>query len=77
VVPVYPAFARQTGVQGNVVIKATIEANGKVGQTKVVSGPEPLREAALGALRQWKYEPAQLDAQPTAAEITVTVHFNQ
>ena len=76
VLPVYPDFARQRSIGGDVVIQATIEANGTVGGAKVVSGPPPLREAAVHALRQWKYEPARIDGQNAATDITVTLHFN-
>ena len=76
VLPVYPDFARQRGIDGNVVIQATIEANGTVGATKVLSGPQSLRESAVHALRQWKYEPAKIDGQNAASDVTVTLHFN-
>jgi periplasmic protein TonB len=74
--PVYPEFARQRGIEGNVVIQAIIEANGAVGATKVISGPQPLREAAVYALRQWKYEAGKVDGQPASTEVTVTLHFS-
>jgi TonB family protein len=73
---VYPEFARQRGIGGTVVIQATIEANGAVGATKVLSGPQSLRESAVHALRQWKYEPGRVDGQPAPTEVTVTLHFN-
>jgi TonB family protein len=76
VLPVYPDFARQRGIEGNVVIQATIEANGAVGATKIISGPQSLRESALHALRQWKYEPGKVDGQNAAADVTVTLHFS-
>jgi TonB family protein len=76
VLPVYPDFARQRGIEGNVVIQATIEANGTVGATKILSGPQSLRQSALHALRQWKYEPAKIDGQNASADVTVTLHFS-
>jgi len=76
VLPVYPDFARQRGIDGTVVIQATVEANGTIGTTKVLSGPQSLREAALHALRQWKYEPGKIDGQTAPVDITVTLHFN-
>ena len=54
---------------------ALIDASGSVKDVSVISGPVFLREAAKAALRQWKYEPAKLDGQPTAMHLTVTVKF--
>jgi protein TonB len=76
VLPVYPDFARQRGIGGSVVIQATVEANGTIGATKILSGPQSLREAALHALRQWKYEAGQIDGQAAPVDVTVTLHFS-
>lgn len=73
--PVYPVLARRSGIEGNVVIQADIDATGKIAGMKVVSGPAPLQQAALDALRQWKYVPGLLNGQPIASRITVTVQF--
>jgi protein TonB len=42
---------------------------------KVISGPALLHQAAMDALRQWKYQPATLNGQPMAMHLTVTVQF--
>jgi TonB family protein len=76
VTPVYPALARQMNVQGMVVINAKIEPNGTVGQMKVLSGSELLRQSALDALRRFKYEPGRVAGQPAETEITVTMNFS-
>lgn len=73
--PVYPVLARRSGIEGNVVIQADIDVTGKIAGMKVVSGPAPLQQAALDALRQWKYTPGLLNGQPIASRITVTVQF--
>jgi len=73
--PVYPAQAKQSGIQGDVIIEAVIDPSGKVSGMKVVSGPLLLHQAAMDALRQWKYEPAVLDDKPEPIRIVVTVHF--
>jgi TonB family protein len=75
--PVYPIGAMQAGVQGDVVIQTTIDKEGKVVQMSVVSGPTPLRQAALDALRRWKYEPSTLDGQPVAVQMQVTIKFRR
>ena len=75
VAPSYPATARAQNISGDVKIDALIEANGAVSAVKVISGPVLLHQAALDAVKQWKYEPAKLNGQPTAIHLTVTVHF--
>jgi protein TonB len=73
--PAYPAFARSIGLQGDITIDALVDASGKVTTMKPLSGPVPLQQAAMDALRQWNYEPARLDGQPVPTHVTVTVKF--
>ncbi len=73
--PSYPALARTQHVAGDVRIDALIEANGRVSAMKVVFGPSLLHQAAMDALRQWKYQPALLDGKPVAMHLTVTLQF--
>jgi protein TonB len=42
---------------------------------KVLSGPTPLQQAAMDALRQWKYQPAMLDGKAVPVHLTVTLQF--
>jgi TonB family protein len=76
VLPVYPQIARQANVTGTVVIDTTIDKNGSVSKMRVISGPELLRQAALSALRQWKYEPSKLDGQAISVEMIVSIQFH-
>lgn len=73
--PQYPALAKNQHVSGNVLVDALIDANGKVTTMKVVSGPTLLHQAAMDALKQWKYQPATLDGKPVAMHLTVTLQF--
>jgi len=73
--PVYPEMARNQRISGNVQIDALIDAGGNVSAMKVLSGPPLLHQAALNALKQWKYEPAQLDGKATSMHVTVTIQF--
>lgn len=73
--PDYPPMARLQRVEGDVVIQAEISATGSVGLLKVVSGPVILQQAAMEALRKWKYEPARLNDQPVALPVLVTIRF--
>jgi TonB family protein len=73
--PVYPPLARKESVSGDVVIRVQVEADGSVSSMKVISGHALLRQAAMDALRTWKYQPAMLDGKPVAMQTTVTVQF--
>jgi TonB family protein len=73
--PVYPQLARTQRVSGDVTVDAQIDASGRVTATRVISGPALLHEAAMSAVRQWKYQPATLNGVATATHLTVTVQF--
>jgi periplasmic protein TonB len=73
--PMYPALAKIQHVAGDVRIDALIDANGRVTTMKVVAGPSLLHQAAMDALRQWRYRAATLDGKPVPMHLTVTVQF--
>ncbi|MGB2675527.1 MAG: TonB family protein [Candidatus Acidiferrum sp.] len=73
--PIYPATARAQNVSGEVKIDALIDVNGNVSSVKIISGPALLHQSALDAVKQWKYEPAQLNGKPTPVHVVVTVLF--
>ena len=75
VMPEYPELARQAGVQGTVVLDTVVSGEGTVTQVKVVSGPEPLSQAAMDAVRWWRFEPYFVNGQPATVETTVAVNF--
>jgi protein TonB len=75
VAPIYPQLARNQRVSGDVTIDASIDQNGRVSGTKVISGPALLHQAAIEAVRQWKYQAATLNGQPVAMHLTVTLQF--
>ncbi len=73
--PDYPPLARQARIQGQVQIDAILDDQGNVVDMRVVSGPPLLYQAALDALKKWKYEPTYLNDQPIAVEMIVTITF--
>jgi TonB family protein len=75
VVPEYPEAARQAGVQGTVVLDAVVNPDGTVAQVKVLSGPQVLAQAALDAVRWWRYEPYSVNGRAATVETTVSVGF--
>ena len=75
VAPSYPPVARIAHVDGVVVLEATIDTSGRVTDLRVLRSVPLLDEAALQAVRQWRYTPGQLNGQDVAVIITVTVRF--
>jgi len=75
VMPKYPPEAKKAGIQGTVVLSATIGKKGKVEMLKVVSGPKELQQSSLDAVRQWRYKPFLLNGKPVAVETTVNVIY--
>jgi len=73
--PVYPALARQARIQGNVVLHAIIDKDGKVAQLEVISGHPLLVQSALDAVKQWRYKPTLLNGDPVEVDTTITVTF--
>jgi protein TonB len=74
-VPVYPAIAKAAGVHGTVVLQATISKNGTIENLRVMSGPLMLQQAALDAVKTWRYRPYLLNNEPVEVETTVNVVF--
>jgi protein TonB len=73
--PQYPTIAKAQHISGKVTLDAQIDASGNVTSVKLISGPALLHRAALEAVKQWKYKPAQLDGEPTPTHLAVTVEF--
>jgi protein TonB len=73
--PLYPALARQARIQGNVVLHAIIDKDGKVAQLEVISGHPLLVQSALDAVKQWRYKPTLLNGDPVEVDTTITVTF--
>lgn len=75
VIPTYPAIAQIARASGTVVLLATISRTGTIENLRVMSGPAMLRQAALDAVKQWRYRPYMLNGQPVEVETTVDVQF--
>lgn len=76
--PVYPSAAKAEGIEGTVVVRYGISADGRVVNARVESAsPEGLfEEAALDAVRTWRYNPAIRDGRPVAVDnVLSTVRF--
>ncbi len=73
--PVYPEPAKRARVSGNVIVQVTVNEAGDVSDAQVVNGHPLLNDAAIAAVRQWKYNPTLLDGNPISVVTTVTVIF--
>ncbi len=74
--PIYPPLARQARVQGVVVMEAVISKEGSIESLRVITGHPLLNQAALDAVKQWKYRPTLLNGDPVEVITTVTVTFS-
>jgi len=74
-VPTYPPIAKAARVQGTVVLQATISKSGTIENLTVVSGPAMLQQAAMDAVKQWRYRPYLLNNEPVEVDTTVNVIF--
>jgi TonB family protein len=74
--PVYPPGARSEHVQGTVRLGITIGADGTVRNPEVRSGPTLLAESAIAAVKQWVYDPALANGEPTEGRASVDVEFH-
>ncbi|MGC2401005.1 MAG: energy transducer TonB, partial [Acidobacteriaceae bacterium] len=73
--PDYPAGARPAHLQGVIVLDVVVGRDGKVAQVRALNGPEILAQAAIEAMRWWRFEPYRVNGDPEAVETTVAVEF--
>ena len=73
--PTYPPLARTARVQGSVLLAAVIGKDGTITNLHVISGHPLLTQAALDAVRQWRYRPYILNGEPVEVDTQVTVNF--
>ena len=74
-IPQYPAIAKAARQEGTVILQAMISKSGTIEHLQVVSGPSMLQQAALDAVKTWRYRPYLLNDQPIEVETTVSVIF--
>ncbi len=68
--PIYPNEARAAGIQGVVILEVRIEADGRVGQARILRSIPALDEAAIDAVRQWQFQPTLLNGVATPVVMT-------
>ena len=73
--PVYPPDAQAAGVQGVVILEATIDTAGNIFEARILRGQPLLDQAALDAVKQWQFQPTMLNNELVPVIMTVTVNF--
>jgi uncharacterized protein (TIGR02246 family) len=73
--PDYPNKARQKRIQGTVVLRGTVDLDGKVNDVEVLRSIPDLDQAAIDAVKEWEYQPATVGGSPTSMVTTMTVSF--
>lgn len=74
--PQYPVIAQRAHVQGTVQLKAIISREGAIENLQLVNGHPLLVQAAIDAVKQWRYRPYVLNGEPLEVETIVNVNFH-
>lgn len=74
--PDYPVEAKRQHIQGDVLLRITVDTKGSVADAQVISGDPILADAALSAVKTWKYRPWLLNGEPVQTEFPVTIKFH-
>lgn len=75
VAPTYPPEAGRARIQGTVVLLAVIGKDGSVEDVRVESGLPILAEAAIDAVKRWRYKPYMLNGEPVEVDSRITINF--
>lgn len=73
--PIYPASARERGIQGTVRLNVLVGLDGKIVKMTEAGGPPELIQAAAQAVKNWQYQPAMLNGAPCYVVTVVEVQF--
>jgi len=75
VTPQYPPEAGRSRLEGTVLLMAVIGTDGGVKDVRVESGLPILAQAAIDAVRQWRYKPYMIDGEPVEVDSRITINF--
>ncbi len=73
--PVYPSSAKARGIEGVVTVLVHVDKEGRVTKADVLSGDPLLTQAALDAVRQWRFKPGTFGGAPAESNTMVGVNF--
>lgn len=76
--PRYPREAQRRRLEGTVLLRVHVRANGDAGDIDLVqgSGSRDLDRAAVEAVRRWRFAPAMRNGQPVESAVQVPIAFN-
>lgn len=74
--PTYPPHAWNNYISGKVVVDAVVSETGTVESLKIVSGPKQFQQAALDAVKTWRYKPYVVNDRPAKIQTTATLIFD-
>ena len=75
VAPQYPPEAGRARIEGTVVLMAVIGTDGSVKDVRIESGLPILAQAAMDAVKQWRYKPYMIDGEPVEVDSRITINF--
>jgi TonB family protein len=73
--PEYPPAARPAKLQGVIVLDVVVGRDGSVMDVRALNGPDVLAQAAMEALRWWRFEPYKVDGKPIVVETKLAMEF--
>jgi TonB family protein len=73
--PAYPQDAEAKGITGYVVVEAVVDKQGNVSRARLIEGDQVFRDAAVAAVKTWKFEPAALQGQPIEQMVQIKMRF--
>ena len=73
--PQYPSEAGRSRIEGTVVLMAVIGTDGSVKDVHVESGLPIFAQAAIDAVKQWRYKPYLIDGEPVEVDSRITINF--
>lgn len=76
VAPIYPDAAREAGVQGTVTVRVLVCACGEISEVQVAQSIAMLDQAAIDAVSQWFFKPAQHGGEAVAVWVHIPVTFS-
>ena len=73
--PIYPPIALNARIEGAVILEAVINERGEIERVKVLRSQPLLDDAAVSAVRRWRYTPTLLNGAPVSVLLTITINF--
>jgi len=75
IMPAYPKSMQDAHISGSVILSAVIAKDGSVKELKPLSGPVQLRQLAIDAVKQWRYQPTSMEGAAVEVSTTISINF--